>query len=325
MEAMISVIIPLYNHEQFIGPCLESLLSQDIPPGDMEIIVVDNNSQDRGPEIAASYPVLLLHESTQGCIFATAKGLESARGDIIARIDDDCVAHRDWARRIQESFRDPEVNIVMGFTEGINKGLWAELQQRAWESFWFQMGPEGPILCRRGFDTRNFAIRRDLLSQCLGHKVWRRYCADLMMSIILNRLGYSIHFDQRIRAAHHNIQELDALLEKKRIYAADYYSIVAGQPMGFEDPDLPADIRFCWVIDNQHINGQRLSRTLSALKRASILLAAAMRLLSRIPLVRRLLFRLYKAAAGLSCEIGILEEKIKEEHRFGGSKCKAQG
>jgi len=102
------------------------------------------------------------------------------------------------------------------------------------------------------------------------------------------------------------------LLGKKRIHGADYFGIVAGQPMELEDADLPIAIRSRWGIDNQHISGPKLRRTLSALKRARIPLVAGMRLLSGIPLARQLLFRHYKIAGDLSREIGILEEKIRK-------------
>ena len=46
MKPLISVIIPAYNEERLIGPCLESLKRQTLQKNKFEIIVVDNNSSD---------------------------------------------------------------------------------------------------------------------------------------------------------------------------------------------------------------------------------------------------------------------------------------
>ena len=47
-------MIPAYNEELYLGPCLQSLASQDFP-GPVEVIVVDNNSTDRTAPVAASF------------------------------------------------------------------------------------------------------------------------------------------------------------------------------------------------------------------------------------------------------------------------------
>ena len=54
-DARVSVVIPTYNHDGFLGEAIESALAQTRPPN--EIIVIDNGSTDRTPEVAARYPV----------------------------------------------------------------------------------------------------------------------------------------------------------------------------------------------------------------------------------------------------------------------------
>ena len=56
----ISIIVPLYNEEQFIGKCLESLVECEYPSNKKEIIVVDNGSCDSSFEIASEFDVTLL-------------------------------------------------------------------------------------------------------------------------------------------------------------------------------------------------------------------------------------------------------------------------
>jgi len=84
----ISVIIPVFNGEQFLGQALESVFQQDYP--DLEIIAVDDGSTDGSPEILASYPVLrTVRQENRGVAAARNAGLELARGEFIAFLDQD--------------------------------------------------------------------------------------------------------------------------------------------------------------------------------------------------------------------------------------------
>jgi glycosyltransferase involved in cell wall biosynthesis len=70
----ISVIIPAFNEEEFLGNCLLSLKKQDFK--DFEIIVVDNNSTDKTGEIAKKFGVILVSEKNQGVAFARNIGVQ---------------------------------------------------------------------------------------------------------------------------------------------------------------------------------------------------------------------------------------------------------
>ena len=57
-----SIIVPVFNGEKSISKCIESLLSQDYPTDRYEIIVVDNNSNDRTGKIIQEYPIRYIFE-----------------------------------------------------------------------------------------------------------------------------------------------------------------------------------------------------------------------------------------------------------------------
>ncbi|GAA1481467.1 hypothetical protein GCM10009624_19070 [Gordonia sinesedis] len=103
----LSVVIPVYNEEQTIAGCLERLTGQ---LGDIaEVVVVDNNSSDASMElvgaIAAEHPeVRIIRETTQRLVYARNAGIDSATGDIIARIDADTHVPSTWARTIVDFF-----------------------------------------------------------------------------------------------------------------------------------------------------------------------------------------------------------------------------
>jgi glycosyltransferase involved in cell wall biosynthesis len=99
----ISVVIPAYNEEKYIGKCLESVIKQERKPD--EIIVVDNNSTDSTAEIVKKYKsVTLIKEKQQGIIPTRNIGFDIAKGDIIARCDADTIVPLDWIKKIEEIF-----------------------------------------------------------------------------------------------------------------------------------------------------------------------------------------------------------------------------
>ncbi len=110
----ISVIIPVYNGEQTLSRCLESLLNQNYPRDSYEIIVVENGSTDATTEVAQRYPVRVLHNSEQGPASARNMGIANSQAEIIAFTDADCIAHVDWLRELVQPYSDPEVGGVAG-------------------------------------------------------------------------------------------------------------------------------------------------------------------------------------------------------------------
>lgn len=116
---MISVIIPAYNEEERIAATLRAVISQN--ERDVEIIVVDNNSTDRTAEIARQFPVQVLEEKQRGTMWSCECGRKQARGDIIVRLDADCVPPPDWLTRGAHYFSNPHVVSVSGpyaYTDG---------------------------------------------------------------------------------------------------------------------------------------------------------------------------------------------------------------
>ncbi|MBA3723803.1 MAG: glycosyltransferase family 2 protein [Candidatus Levybacteria bacterium] len=108
----ISIVIPVYNEEKYIGACLESLLKQSEPAD--EIIVINNNSTDNSVKIIKTFPVRLLHEKKQGMTFARNRGFNDAKYEIIARTDADTILPLNWVKRIKKAFIDEKVIAVTG-------------------------------------------------------------------------------------------------------------------------------------------------------------------------------------------------------------------
>lgn len=83
---MVSVLVPVYNGEKYISRCLDSLMAQE----GIEIIVVDNCSEDNTVEIVSKYPVQLIRqEVNRGQNNSINRALDASHGDYIAECDAD--------------------------------------------------------------------------------------------------------------------------------------------------------------------------------------------------------------------------------------------
>jgi len=116
MKNKVSVVIPVYNEEKYIGPCLDSLEKQDEKPD--EIIIVDNNCDDKTIDVAKKYkeklPIKIIKEKKQGIVFARNRGFNEANGDILARCDADSILPKNWIKKIKEDFLKNKVDGLTG-------------------------------------------------------------------------------------------------------------------------------------------------------------------------------------------------------------------
>lgn len=103
----VSIIIPARNEEKSLPTVLNALKSQTLKP--FQIIVVDSASSDRTGEVARSHGVEVLREERTGTNNALETGRRLAKGDLIARIDADCIPEKDWVERTSQIFNDPNV------------------------------------------------------------------------------------------------------------------------------------------------------------------------------------------------------------------------
>ena len=96
-------MIPAYNEELYLGPCLQSLASQDFP-GPVEVIVVDNNSTDRTARVAESFGAKVVVETRPGVCWARQAGTAAASGEILVSADADTVYAPGWLSSIAGTF-----------------------------------------------------------------------------------------------------------------------------------------------------------------------------------------------------------------------------
>lgn len=90
----ISVIMPAYNAAPYVSAAISSILDQTF--SDFELIVIDDGSTDSTVDIIAGFSDerlrLLQNERNQGLVVSLARGIETARGELIARMDADDIS-----------------------------------------------------------------------------------------------------------------------------------------------------------------------------------------------------------------------------------------
>lgn len=103
----ISLIVPAYNEEKYIGNCLSSIekYGKDL----FEVIVINNASTDNTSKVVENFPnVRLINETKKGLPFARNRGLSEAKGDIVAFVDADTMIKKGWVDRIKKEFEKDE-------------------------------------------------------------------------------------------------------------------------------------------------------------------------------------------------------------------------
>lgn len=100
---LISVIVPIYNGEQFLRQCIESILKQSY--SNLEILLINDGSFDSSGEICDKYALLdkrirVFHELNAGVSAARNKGIENSHGEYISFIDSDDVIDFDMYEKM---------------------------------------------------------------------------------------------------------------------------------------------------------------------------------------------------------------------------------
>jgi glycosyltransferase involved in cell wall biosynthesis len=126
-NSLISIIIPVYNCEQYLEEALESVLNQNFKP--LDIIVIDDGSTDRSLSIAESYvpQIRVFQQPNLGAAEARNNGIKNANGDFLAFLDSDDVWLTDkLSSQIELFTENPNLDMVFG---GVEQFLSPELEQ----------------------------------------------------------------------------------------------------------------------------------------------------------------------------------------------------
>ena len=117
-DTLISIIVPVYNSEQTLQQCIESILWQTYK--NIELLLIDDGSTDRSSEICDEYArkdsrVRVFHKENGGVSSARNVGLENARGSWITFCDSDDRVSNEWLANMLQSDAECDL-VVQGFS-----------------------------------------------------------------------------------------------------------------------------------------------------------------------------------------------------------------
>ena len=222
MSELISIVIPVYNGQEYIRETLESIFKQTY--GNYELIVVDGNSTDKTMEILESKRGLidvLISEKDEGMYDALRKGFDRATGDYLCYINADDRLLPYALEKVMQQFREKKCDIVFGdvnfisetgaviFTykgvnlthKGIRKLRRVPFAQQS--SFWTR-----EVYNRHnGFDKslKYVADSKFLLSVCMDAAVKKAYVPYPLGEYRLHGGSFSVSVTDKMQAEHHRM------------------------------------------------------------------------------------------------------------------------
>jgi CDP-glycerol glycerophosphotransferase len=165
----VSVVVPIYNVEDYLAECLDSLRAQTFE--DFEVIVVDDGSPDGSRAIAERYAGLdrrirVIARENGGLGAARNTGLAHARGRYLTFVDSDDALPRDAVRVLVQSAESTGSDVVIGAVERFDK-------TRTWRSAWVD---DVHLIDRPGIVVEDFLpVLRNLYTwnKLFRHEFWR--------------------------------------------------------------------------------------------------------------------------------------------------------
>ena len=231
----VSIIIPTYNEERNIAKCLSSIFGQNYPKSSLEVLVVDDRSDDQTVEIAKKFPVKILFSGARHGEISKMIGLRAAKGDLFIYLDADIeLRGKDWIRKMIKPLVENQ-EIIGSFTRyyvtkkdpAIERYLTFDPLQRDSIYQFFSPSIEKTVIKRyTGYELCEYTednippaglclYRRDkLLSLVKNFEMFLEL--DFLMLLVRNGLNKFAYVPQA-GMYHHHADSLQTLI-KKRIY-----------------------------------------------------------------------------------------------------------
>ena len=174
-DVVFSIIVPVYKVEQYLDKCVRSLINQTY--GKIEIILVDDGSPDRCPELCDKYAkidqrICVIHKENGGLSDARNKGIEIASGEYILFVDSDDYIETDTCEKFVKYAKEGyDVLIGDAIIEGANIDLKhieplrkiTSGQEYLKEAF---LAGKAPMATWLNVYNRNFLLRNELFFKC---------------------------------------------------------------------------------------------------------------------------------------------------------------
>lgn len=237
----LSIVVPVYNVEKYVGKCIDSLLNQTVKI--KKIIIIDDGSKDMGGKICDEYAekydnIIVIHQENQGLSVARNIGIDIADTELIGFVDSDDFVESDMYEELVKKLNENDADISIG-------GVWTEKEDG--EKYNKAAGEKDAIM-----DTKTAMIELNSyrkFNMAFWDKVFKRklfdgirfpvgkLCEDyyVMHKIIAkaNRIAYTskpfYHYIQRENSISRNkkinLAPMDASIQQMKFYQKEFPEI----------------------------------------------------------------------------------------------------
>jgi glycosyltransferase involved in cell wall biosynthesis len=210
-KPILSVLIDTYNHERYIEQAVVSALEQDFPASDYEIVVVDDGSTDRTPEIVRKFAprVRLISKGNGGQATAFNAGVPQLRGEIVSFLDgDDWFAPGKLMRIMETLERNPQVaGAGHGYHQFDEENGQTSVRLPQSETALSLDTPEAAHEAYLGWAfviTSALTVRKRVLEQSVPVPAELRFCADVPIVVTALAGGISLVAEPLCYYRHHS-------------------------------------------------------------------------------------------------------------------------
>jgi len=187
-----TLIISAYNEEEVLEQKIENAVGLNYPEGKLEVVVADDGSSDRTPEIAQQFAdqgvVLHRFEPNRGKNLVLNETMPRVAGDVIVFTDANGMYEPDALKELLYPFADPTVGSTCGelVYRNFNENPIAEGYNRYWELDQMQKRLEGSLDSLLGANGSIFAVRKELC-----RSIPNDVCNDMVQPIWVAASGYA--------------------------------------------------------------------------------------------------------------------------------------
>lgn len=228
-----SIIIPTFNRPEALRNCVRALLQQTYASDEFEILVVDDGSAhpidaaelaDQSGRTASNPQVRVIRQVNSGPAAARNLGAQEARGELLAFIDDDCLAEEGWlAELIETHQRHPDALVGGESINALHDNVFAVTNQIILDFVYeyFNLNPSDAVFLA----SNNWLCRREMYLQLGGFSTKFRMAGgeDRDFCFRWNAAGFPIVWQREARARHLHHQNLPKFLNMHMRYGRGAY------------------------------------------------------------------------------------------------------